>query len=352
MPLGASYGGATLGGLVEAAPRTVERLRLRPEEPVVDLSRALFLDTETSGLAGGTGTLVFLVGVGQVEGDRFRVVQFLMHDPGGERAMLEELAAFVGGRRDLVTYNGKSFDLPLLCTRFTLNGLPDPFAGARHLDLLHPARRLFKPRHEEAKLGVLERAVLGVEREDDIPGSQIPQVFFEFLRRGGHPAMDSVLAHNRHDVLTLAALSLRAAERMADDWDSEDPEDLYGAGKHFWKRGDRDLAVGLLERALAAGLSGKNCDRCLLDLGKRRKQLGDRAGAVRYWRRVRPADTREALHALVRLAKHEEHEARDDEAALRLVEDALERLPRVGLGNETASRYREELERRAARLRS
>ena len=349
--LGSRYGGATLLRLTEVAEEECARLQIRPEEPGVDLSRALFLDTETSGLAGGTGTFAFLIGVGHVEEDRFRVTQFLMRSPLGEAAMLEELAVLAAGRRDLVTYNGGSFDLPLLETRFALNGVPSPFRDARHLDLLHPARRLFKPRHENARLTTLEREVLEVERDDDIPGDRIPQVFFDFLRYGDHPAMDSVLAHNRYDIVTLAALALRALERMDGDWHSDDPADLHGAGHHFWRRGESEVAIPLLERALSAGLSGRNRDRCLLDLGERRKQLGDWTGAIDLWREVSIVDSRERLDVLVWLAKHEEHQAKDPARALTHVEDALERLPRIEMGRETSRRYRKELERRAARLR-
>lgn len=344
------YGGANLVRLLEVSEEAAARLQIRPEEPGVDLSQALFLDTETSGLAGGTGTFAFLIGVGFVEEDCFRVTQFLLRNPLGEAAMLEELAVLAAGRRDLVTYNGGSFDLPLLETRFALNGVASPFRNARHLDLLHPARRLFKPRHENARLSTLERELLEVERDDDIPGDRIPQVFFDFLRYGHHPAMESVLAHNRYDIVTLAALALRALERMDVDWHSDDPADLHGAGHHFWRRGESEVAIPLLERALSAGLSGRNRDRCLLDLGERRKQLGDWSGAIELWGRVDVVDSRERLDVLVWLAKHEEHQRKDPARALTHVEDALERLPRIEMGPETSRRYRKELERRAARL--
>ena len=350
LPLASRYGGANLVRLLEVSEEAAARLQIRPEEPGVDLSRALFLDTETSGLAGGTGTFAFLIGVGFVEEDCFRVAQFLLRNPLGEAAMLEELAVLAAGRRDLVTYNGGSFDLPLLETRFALNGVRSPFRGARHLDLLHPARRLFKPRHDNARLSTLERELLEVERDDDIPGDRIPQVFFDFLRYGHHPAMESVLAHNRYDIVTLAALALRALERMDEDWHSEDPADLHGAGHHFWRRGESEVAIPLLERALSAGLSGRNRDRCLLDLGERRKQLGDWSGAIELWGRVDIVDSRERLDVLVWFAKHEEHQRKDPARALTHVEDALERLPRIEMGRETTRRYRKELERRAARL--
>ena len=349
-PLASRYGGVDLVRLLKVSEEAAARLQIRPEEPGVDLSQALFLDTETSGLAGGTGTFAFLIGVGFVEEDRFRVAQFLLRNPLGEAAMLEELALLAAGRRDLVTYNGGSFDLPLLETRFALNGVASPFRNARHLDLLHPARRLFKPRHDNARLSTLERELLEVERDDDIPGDRIPQVFFDFLRYGHHPAMESVLAHNRYDIVTLAALALSALERMDEDWHSDDPADLHGAGHHFWRRGESEVAIPLLERALSAGLSGRNRDRCLLDLGERRKQLGDWSGAIELWSRVDIVDSRERLDVLVWYAKHEEHRRKDPARALTHVEDALERLPRIEMGRETSRRYRKELERRAARL--
>ena len=350
-PLESRYGGATLARVRNTGEEATRRLQIRPEAPGVDLGKALFVDTETSGLAGGTGTFAFLIGIGRVEDDQFRVTQLLMRDPEGEAAMLQELAVLAAGRRDLVTYNGGSFDLPLLETRFALNGIRYPLRGARHLDLLHPARRLFKPRHENARLLTLEREVLAIERDDDIPGDQIPQVFFHFLRSGHHPAMESVLTHNRYDIVTLAALALTALERLTEDWHSDDPADLLGAGHHFWRRGESEVAIPLLERALSAGLSGRNRDRCLLDLGERRKQLGDWSGAIDLWRQLGAGDSRERLDVLVWFAKHEEHQRKDPTGALAHVEDALERLPRVEMGRESTRRYRKELEKRAARLR-
>ena len=267
--------------------------------------------------------------------------------------MLEELAVLAAGRRDLVTYNGGSFDLPLLETRFALNGVPSPPSGTRAIwTSCTRRRRLFKPRHENARLTTLEREVLEVERDDDIPGDRIPQVFFDFLRYGHHPAMESVLAHNRYDIVTLAALALRALERMDEDWHSDDPADLHGAGHHFWRRGESEVAIPLLERALSAGLSGHNRDRCLLDLGERRKQLGDWTGAIDPLAAGSASSipgsgwTRSSGSRSTRSTRR-----KDPARALTHVEDALERLPRIEMGRETSRRYRKELERRAARLR-
>ncbi len=350
-PLDSDYAGGALGRLPLVSPELAARLNLQPDEPGVDLGRAVFVDTETSGLAGGTGTFAFLIGAGWVEDGRFRIAQFLLRDPSAERAMLESFAGLVDAGRDLVTYNGKSFDVPLLETRFALNALPAPFRRSAHLDLLPPARRLFKPGHESAKLGHLERSVLGVERDDDIPGAGIPQVFFEFLHAGHHPLMKSVLSHNRYDLLTLAALAVRAAERLEDDWDSEDPASLHGVGDHLWRREESERAVSFLERALAAGLGGRLRDRCLLQLGEHWKRLDRWDAACDLWGQVADLDIPERLDALVWFAKHEEHRRGDFGAALLHVEDALERLSRVPLRPERLRAWRESLDHRAARLR-
>ena len=340
-----------LGRLPGVSRRLAARLNLHADEPGVNLSRAMFLDTETSGLAGGTGTFAFLIGAGWVEDGRFRIAQFLLQDPAGERAMLEAFAALAVRHSDLVTYNGKSFDMPLLETRFALNGLSAPLGEARHLDLLHPARRLFRPVYESARLGVLERVVLGVERDDDIPGALIPQVFFDFLRGGADRQMESVLSHNRYDLRTLAALTVHAAERLDDDWDDDDPASIHGVGDHLWRRDEPDRAIPLIERALDAGLGGTLRDRSLLQLGEHAKRSGDWDAAVARWRRVSDDDTPERIKALVWFAKHEEHQRKDFDQALLHVEDALERLPRVPLRPDRARTVRAELRHRAQRLR-
>ncbi len=350
--MASNFARRALSRLPDIRPGLVARLNLHSDEPGVDLSRALYLDTETSGLAGGTGTFAFLIGAAWVENDQFRIAQFLLRDPAGERAMLEAFAALANRHRDLVTYNGKSFDMPLLETRFALNGVRAPLGQARHLDLIHPARRLFRPAHGSARLGDLERAVLGVERDDDIAGGAIPQVFFDFLRAGEHPKMESVLSHNRYDLRTLAALAAHAAERLDDDWDDDDPASLHGVADHLWRRDEPERAIPLIERALAAGLGGRLRDRSLLQLGEHAKRGGDWEAARARWRRVSDDDTPERLEALVWFAKHEEHHRRDYARALLHVEDALERLPRVRkLRPDRARAVRDQLRHRASRLR-
>ena len=328
-PLSAHYGGKSFSRL-SSIPRSLSaRLETDPAREGVDFSRALFVDTETSGLSVGAGTFAFLIGFGRVEGDSFRVTQFRLRSLSLEREMLEEVAAFVGEAPEIVSYHGAGFDLPILEARFRLNRLSNPFAASRHYDLLPLARRLFTPRHGNARLPHIERAVLGVTRDDDIPGYQIPAIFRESIRNGDHPAMESVLWHHRYDILTLAALSLEAASRMEDGWDTDEGEDLYGVGDHFWKREEREAATPLFERALAAGLSGRYRDRTLLRLGEQRWREGDREAAMAHWEQVRAADTREYLKALEWFVRFEAQCREDFDRALAHTRDALHRLDRA-----------------------
>src|SRR2546427_3233268 len=164
-----------------AAPLDLLSAVSRAEVPARDPRGLLFLDTETTGLAGGTGTYAFLVGVGRLDGDRVVVAQYFMRDFDEEPALLAALVPLLEQAAGIVTFNGSGFDLPLLDTRFVLARRRWP-ALLPHLDLLRPARRVFTVRCAACRLTTLEREVIGLEREDDVPGAQIPALYFAFLR--------------------------------------------------------------------------------------------------------------------------------------------------------------------------
>lgn len=173
----------------------------------VALQNVIFLDTETTGLSGGTGTYAFMVGTGRFIGDHFRVRQFFMDGPAEETSLLYELEKELSGMNLLVTFNGKTFDLPLLRTRYVMNRLEAPFTDVRHLDLLHMSRRIFRNRLSDRSLGALERTVLGFERPgEEVPGYQIPQYFFNYLQSGDARPLAGVFEHNQWDILSMAAL--------------------------------------------------------------------------------------------------------------------------------------------------
>jgi len=166
----------------------------------------VFIDTETTGLAGGTGTLVFVLGMARFADGRFEVEQLFITGFGAEQAMLEQARSSLVGAEVLVTFNGRSFDAPLLATRFRLGARSNPFAPLRHVDLLHPTRRLFARRWPDCRLHTVERRLLGVRRIDDLPGRDAPQAWFDWLRHGHAAGLGAVGRHNRLDLLTLAVL--------------------------------------------------------------------------------------------------------------------------------------------------
>ncbi len=176
----------------------------------------LFIDLETTGLAGGAGSYAFLVGCGWFGEGRFHVRQFLLSSFASERELLKALSDVAVTLDAVVTYNGKSFDLPLIETRYALNRLATPFAEMPHVDMLHHARRLWHGHDEGHRLSNLETSLLGHEREGDVPGFEIPSRYFHFVRTGDARPLDAVLEHNRRDLLSLALLTARAA-RLLDE---------------------------------------------------------------------------------------------------------------------------------------
>ena len=171
----------------------------------------LHFDTETTGLAGGTGTRAFMIGAADWHDGRFRIRQLTITSMAAETAMLRTFASWLADDTVLVSYNGKCYDSPLLKTRYRLARLPDPLSGLGHLDLLHPVRRHWKGQWENCRLATAERELLGVVREDDLPGSEAPAAWLTYLRGGSARNLRRVLAHNNQDLKSLAGVLLYMA---------------------------------------------------------------------------------------------------------------------------------------------
>ena len=200
------HGSADIGALADLPHDLLDTIS-SGQVPAASPEEWAFLDTETTGLAGGTGTCAFLVGVGRITREGFHVRQFFMRDYGEEASLLDALTRHLAPFRVLITYNGRAFDQPLLETRYRLNRARPPFSRLEHLDLLYGARRLWKLRFESCRLVDLENQVLGVERHGDLPGALIPYVYFEYLRTRQAARMLPVFQHNATDILTLACLT-------------------------------------------------------------------------------------------------------------------------------------------------
>jgi uncharacterized protein YprB with RNaseH-like and TPR domain len=215
----------------------------------------VFLDTETTGIQGGTGMVPFVVGLGYFEGDDFHMVQYFMRDFDEEPSMLVAIEELLQRFKLVVTYNGSSFDVPLLETRFTLARLDGPFQNMEHLDLLPGARRLWRQGHGSCRLAALESKIVSFLRGHDIPGGMIPQAYFEFLQGRGSTVMNAVLKHNVHDVLSLAALTVCACDRVVREPAALDsPLDLYSLARIMENTAEWKSALDLYEMALRGGL--------------------------------------------------------------------------------------------------
>lgn len=252
--------------------------------PVTTSSDLLFLDTETTGLAGGTGTLPFMVGLAWWEHDDLVVEQLLLPGPGHEGALLEGVARRAAGRRVVSTYNGASFDLPLLRTRALLNRRADPLAGKKGWDLVVPARRLWSRRLADCRQQTVESFLTGRCRTaDEVPGAEIPAVWFAFLAGEGHARLEGVLRHNRRDMEGMAHI-LRAICRVAQDLSAgpgratTDWRDAWSRGRICEYRGDMPLAAAWLRQAIRT-TDEPGQKRLVADALRLLKRDGDHAGA-------------------------------------------------------------------------
>lgn len=280
--------------------------RALPEARGIDPARMVFLDTETSGLAGGTGTVVFLLGLARIEQDLLAVRQFHLTRFSAEPRMLALAAAWLQEADAVVTYNGKTFDAPLLTTRHRLCAIDDPIARLGHLDLLHPTRRAFANRWGDCRLATVERKLLGFEREDDMPGAMAPLAWFAWLQQGDATGLAGIAEHNFWDVLSLASLVPALAQVYADPgaWDA----DVGAIARNCRLQGEPERAHALL-RDHRHMLD----TRGLLDLARLYRGRRQWAEARAIWEGLAEEGNEEAIEAL---AKYHEHQCRDWHQAL------------------------------------
>lgn len=314
------------------------------------LSKFAFLDTETSGLAGGTGTYAFMVGVARFVDDRFILQQFFMRDPAEESAMLEALAQFLAPAQALVTFNGKAFDAPLLATRYRLHHIPVPFRDYSHLDLLPLARRLWRDRLESRALKYLEEHVLGLTRSsEEVPGYEIPWLYFDYLRKGDARPLAGVFYHNAMDVVAMAALLAHMNEVMQNPYDGrvEHGLDFIALGKLFEDLGHWEEAARLFERGLELDLTEADFGLALKRLSILQKRRGDYDEAIRLWE---AAASNGHIYAHIEMAKYYEHKCRDVKTALKWTRSALEHVEYAGLPAYMQKYWMEEITHRLERL--
>jgi uncharacterized protein YprB with RNaseH-like and TPR domain len=327
-------------------------------------SRLLFLDLETTGLFGGAGTQAFLIGCASIEGQAIRVRQFLMPGFEHERAVLNEFEACAKSQDSLCTYNGRSFDVPLIETRFMYHRAPCPMEGRPHLDMLHAARRLWRqrpagvgpdPDDSSCSLGVLEKHIAGLHRIGDVPGYEIPSRFFAFVRNGDPGPLEAVLEHNRLDLISLAAVLARAIVLITRGPSAAaTAQEAYGLARVYERGGNYEDAeaalVKTIDVARRVGAEPEVHAEALRRLAWIRRRDRRPHEAAEAWNelavlpRCGAALRREAKEAL---AIHHEHRLKDLEAARQHALDLLSE----GVANPGRVRHRlDRLERKLARF--
>jgi uncharacterized protein YprB with RNaseH-like and TPR domain len=315
-------------------------------------SKWCFLDTETTGLAGGTGTYAFLVGCGSIDPDGFRVRQFFMRDFGEEASQLYALSEYLARFDVLITYNGKTYDQPLLETRYRMVRKRHPFAHMEHLDLLYGARRLWKIRLESCRLVHLENQILGVEREGDLPGELIPYYYFDYVRTKRAVKLIPILHHNVIDIVSLACLTAIVPEafRSPETVPVRHGLDLLGLARWLLQAERATEALAMLRRAFDLGLPDSHLFRTMLDIGLLEKKLGHEEAAVAMFSDLAASPNAFQLRAFEELAKFYEHRERNYAMALEMTRSAqaLGGSPEI---DHRAARLRDRLAKRSSNAR-
>lgn len=330
------------------------------EQPLsTAVERLLFIDTETTGLGQGAGNVPFMVGIGYMEADCFTVEQMLIRHPGEEASMLAYLQTKIAERPILISYNGKSFDWPIVRSRFILNRIPLPVEPEGHIDFLYPSRSLWKRTLPSVRLGQVETSRLGVFRSDDVPGSMAPVLYFQYLAERNPGVLSGVFRHNEWDVLTLAGLAIHLTRLLGDESDSTDVqafgrEEWFRYGLWLEKCGLPEAAL-ITMKALASDLTVQGTDEgterveldaCVLPLAQFFKKNGRYEEAVTLWNlyiRRKGRERTASLEPFIELSMYYEHKDKQLDLALqyaREAEDVLWRRDTLKRRSSNAARLR------------
>ena len=332
-------------GLYAPAPEALRRMGWNGRP--FDIEKCLFLDTETTGLSGGAGTVAFLVGAGYVRRGRMTVEQFFMRDYSDEPDLLYRLRALMEQHNCVVTFNGRTFDMPLLQARFVMNRMRD-YPELFNLDLLSPTRRAWKMRIESCRLSNVEQRILGLNRENDLPGAQVPERYFQYLKTGDLSLVEDIIAHNRQDILSLGLLLDKLLQVYAAPEKQTSVQDLFSLGKVLERQGESAGARALYRLSAAPR-------RAISLASLREKAVAGQANMRLVRLSLRNGDVAEARETLermlrrgqmgawphVELAKIFEHRIRNFRGALEHTRQALALAP---------PEERPALEKREARL--
>jgi len=320
------YGNCDLSTIFSIDLKAFSEIFLAP--PPRSVESILFLDTETTGLSGGSGTVAFMIGLGFIKDNSFHVHQYFISRLSHEEGMLELVQNIVNQYDTIISYNGKTFDIPLLNTRFLMNHQHPFHPDLSHIDLLHHSRNLWKYSQENCKLTTLERDKLGFEREEDIPGELIPGVYFEYIRLNRVDMLTQVFIHNRWDIITMLAILLRIVESQTRHQAENNPLDDYAKGRLFRNRKDFERSISHYRHVLSSSISRQRRINTLLELGAVLKKCGEFEDALIVWTEACDPDLPFCFEAYRELAVYYEHREKDFLKAHHIVSEALMKIPR------------------------
>jgi len=319
-----SHGGIVLSKIFDIAPEALMLISKNREFTKFDFSRTLFVDTETTGLAGGSGTYAFLIGVGYFDGSNFKIRQYFMRDFNEEAAMLYSLQKLFRNFEFIVTFNGKAFDVPLIATRFLINRMENPLEKFIHLDLLSCARRLYGERLESVSLSSLEKNLFCITRQGDVPGYLIPSIYFKFLSDRNPYPLRPVIYHNGMDILSLVTLTVRIADIFENPISSENcvDEDYLCVARVYQDMGFFNESISCYMKALEVPHIQ---NKAYLQLSMLLKKLNRWQEASNLWHYMVEKQIYEDI-ALIELAKYYEHKVKDYIKAAEATEKAISLL--------------------------
>jgi len=351
VPLSDSHGCVTLATLLSQDVDALSVLARNSSLPRVDWERVLFLDTETTGLSHGAGTVAFMIGTAQIQGDAVITRQYFLPSPALEYPMLYQLGLDLDGCDLVITFNGKSFDLPLLSSRYAMNRMASPLAGLQSFDLYHAARRVWRDATSDCRLTTLEGLQLGFCRKDDVSGYQIPSLYFKFVRTMDPNLIAPVFNHNYWDVLTMMGLLSQCLSRAAPTCSTcqLSPIESYNLARLHEAEANIPLAERLYRQALTGPLPSRLRRQTYRRLSMIYKRDGRIEGAKEIWKAQMSLGDASSLYAHIELAKVYEHRERRLLMAREAVETALAIARRAPAALRLA-RTIDDLEHRLARL--
>lgn len=328
-PLNSKYGKIVLSSGLEINGEILSCLSRDDAFKSLDLSSALFIDLETTGLSGGAGVVPFLVGFGYYRDDKFWVTQFFLGELAEEERMIQELSQFFSQMnfQSVVSFNGKGFDIPLLETRFILHRQPFHLSSLPHLDFLYSARSLWRHKHESCRLYHLSREVVEADRSEDIPSAEVPWRYFQYLKTGNFELMEPVFYHNQEDILSLLGVVIVGSLIFSEEKEEAlaDAMDLYGAGKIMENIGKMEKSVYFYKRALEGKLSDEILLMTKQKLSHHFKKSEDWKKAFSFWKDLASSTAVSSiqLYSMRELAMYFEHKEKKHKEAKKIAEEGL-----------------------------